>query len=123
MSSVAPIPLASAGPLAGVIGVLGLLAVVAWVGWRFGPTLARVSGWCSWCVAWACGAQGGYGYCVAFAVYGVLAWSAGTVWYARRRGRWPSALSARLFTRLLGERAQLGQLELGAVLVVPRRRR
>ncbi len=123
MSSVAAIPLASAGPLAGVICVLGLLATVVWVGWRFGPTLARVSGWCSWCVAWACGSQGGYGYCVAFAVYGVLAWSAGTVWYARRRGRWPSALSARLFTRLLGERAQLGQLELPAVVVVPRGRR
>lgn len=123
MSSVAAIPLASAGPLAGVIGVLGLLAAVAWVGWRFGPTLARVSGWCSWCVAWACGAQGGYGYCVAFAVYGVLAWSAGTVWYARRRGRWPSALSARLFTRLLGERAELTRIELPAVLIVPGRRR
>ena len=123
MSSTAAIPLASAGPLAGVICVLGLLAAVAWVGWRFGPTLARVSGWCSWCVAWACGSQGGYGYGVAFAVYGVLAWSAGTVWYARRRGRWPSALSARLFTRLLGERAELTRIELPAVLVVPGHRR
>ena len=123
MSSVAAIPLASAGPLAGVICVLGLLAAAAWIGWRFGPTLARVSGWCSWCVAWACGSQGGYGYCVAFAVYGVLVWSAGTVWYARRRGRWPSALSARLFTRLLGERAELTRIELPAVLVVPGRRR
>src|ERR1035437_131368 len=31
-----------------------------------------------------------------------LAWGGGTVWYARRRGRWPSTLSARLFARLLG---------------------
>jgi hypothetical protein len=123
MTSTLVLPVASAGPLAGVICVLGLLAVVAWVGWRFGPTLARVSGWCSWAVAWACGSQGGYGYCVAFAIFGVLAWGTGTAWYARRRGRWPSALSARLFTRLLGERAQLGRLELSALLVVPRRRR
>jgi hypothetical protein len=110
-------------PPAGIICVLGLVAAVAWISWRFGPTLARVSGWCSWWVAWACDSQGGYGYCVTFAVFGVLAWGVGTVWYARRRGGWPSALSARLFTRLLGERAELGQLELPAVLVVPRRRR
>lgn len=117
------VPIASTSPLAGLICVLGLLAAVAWVGWRFGPTLARVSGWCSWCVAWACGSQGGYGYCVAFAVYGMLAWSAGTVWYARRRGRWPSALSARLFARLLGERNPVAHTELPAVLVIPRRHR
>jgi hypothetical protein len=123
MSSAPAIPIASAGPLAGVICVLGLLAVVAWVGWRFGPTLARVGGWCSWAVAWACGSQGGYGYCIVFAVFGVLAWGTGTVWYARRRGRWPSALSARLFTRLLGERAQLARIELPAVPVLPRRHR
>ncbi len=88
-------PFASAGPLAGVMGVLGFLALVAWVGWRFGPTLARVTGWCSWWVAWACGSQGGYGYCVAFLLLGALAWGGGTLWYARRRARWPSALSAR----------------------------
>jgi hypothetical protein len=115
--------IASVGPLAGVICLLGLLTAVAWVGWRFGPTLARVSAWCSWCVAWACGSQGGYGYCVAFAAYGVLAWSAGTLWYARRRARWPSTLSARLFTRLLGERAELQRVELPAILIVPGRRR
>ncbi len=96
------LPIASTDPLSGAIGVLGFLAVVAWLLWRFGPTLARVSGWCSLVVAWACGSQGGYGYCVFFAVLGVVAWGAGTVWYARRRGRWPSAFSARLFTRLLG---------------------
>ncbi len=123
MSSIAAILIASAGPLAGVICVLGLLAAVAWVGWRFGPTLARVSGWCSWCVAWACGSQGGYGYCIAFSIFGVLAWGTGTVWYARRRGRWPSALSERLFTRLLGERVRLKRIELPAVLIVPRHHR
>jgi hypothetical protein len=122
MVSTLLVPIASASPLAGVVCVLGLLGVVAWVGWRFGPALARVTGWCCWAVAWACGSQGGYGYCVAFAVLGVLAWGAGTVWYARRRGRWPSALSAKLFRRLLGERARLRQIELPAVLIVPDRR-
>jgi hypothetical protein len=122
MSSIPVIPVASAGPLAGVICVVGLLSVVAWIAWRFGPTLARVSGWCSWCVAWACGSQGGYGYCAVFAVLGILAWGGGTVWYARRRGRWPSSLSAKLFTRLLGEHGQLPRTELPAVLIVPRRR-
>jgi hypothetical protein len=117
------VPMASAGPLAGVICVLGLLGALAWVGWRFGPTLARITGWCSWWVAWACGSQGGYGYCVAFLLFGALAWGSGTVWYARRRGRWPSAISARLFARLLGRRGQLTQAELPAVLIVPRRYR
>jgi len=123
MSLQLTIPLAAAGPLAGVICVLGLLAVLAWIAWRFGPTLTRVTGWCSWWVGWACGSQGGYGYCVAFVLFGALAWGTGTVWYARRRGRWPSALSARLFTRLLGERAQLPHIELPAVLIVPHQRR
>ncbi|MGD1058886.1 MAG: hypothetical protein ABR992_15895 [Solirubrobacteraceae bacterium] len=103
--------------------MLGLLAAVTWISWRVGPTLARLTGWCSWWVAWACGSQGGYGYCVAFAAFGTLAWGIGTMWYAQRRGRWPSTLSARLFTRLLGERAGLGPLELPATLVVPRRHR
>ena len=114
MGSLVVVPLASPGPLAGVIGVLGFLAVVAWVGWRFGPTLARVTGWCSWWVAWACGSQGGYGYCAAFLVLGALAWGGGTIWYARRRGRWPSALSARLFARLLGKRNPVTHVELPA---------
>jgi hypothetical protein len=117
------VPIASPGPLAGAIGVLGFLAVVAWVGWRFGPTLARVSGWCSWWVAWACGSQGGYGYCVAFLLLGALAWSGGTIWYARRRGRWPSALSARLFTRLLGRRSPVTHVALPATVLVSRRHR
>lgn len=79
-------PIASRGPLAGLIGVLGLLAVVAWIGWCFGPTLARVTGLCSWWLAWACGSEGGYVYCAAFVVLGTLAWNAGTIWYAKRRG-------------------------------------
>ena len=115
-------PMAAAGPLAGGVCLLGLLAVAVWVGWRFGPTLARVTGWCSWWVAWACGSGGGYGYCAVFVVLGALAWGGGTVWYARRRGRWPSAVSARLFERLLGGRGPLTRLELPAVVVVPRRR-
>jgi hypothetical protein len=71
--------IASPGPLAGVIGVLGVLAAAAWVGWRFGPTLTRLTGWCSWVLAWACGSQGGYGYCVAFLLFGVGAWGGGTI--------------------------------------------
>jgi hypothetical protein len=117
------VPIASAGLPAGIIYVLGLIAAVAWIGWRFGPTLARVTGWCSWWVAWACGSQGGYGYCVTFAVFGMLAWGVGTVWHTRRRGRWPSTLSARLFTRLLGDRGELANLAMPATLIVRRRRR
>jgi len=92
---------ATASPLSDAISLLGLLAVAAYVGWRFGPTLARTTGWCSWWVAWACGSQGGYGYFAAFAVFGALAWSAGTIWYARRRGYWPSAISAKILPRVL----------------------
>ncbi len=110
MSSDLTAPLATA-PLAGAISILGLLALTAWITWRFGPTLARVTGWCSWWVAWACGSQGGYGYCIAFLLFGALAWSTGTVWYAKRRGRRPSALSARLFTRLLGHHARPTQTD------------
>ena len=73
-----------------------VLAAIAYLAWRFGPTIVRTTGWCSWWVAWACGSQGGYGYCIAFAIFGALVWGAGTVWYAHRRGHWPSALSARL---------------------------
>jgi hypothetical protein len=123
VTSLLAFPIASAGPLAGAICVLGLLGVLAWVGWRFGPTLARVVGWCSWWMAWACGSQGGYAYCAAFAVIGLLAWGGGTVWYARRRGRWPSALSARLFTRVLSRHGRLPQIDLTAVVVLPRRHR
>lgn len=123
MSHHLAIPVASTGPLSGVIGAVGVLAVLAWVAWRFGPTLSRVTGWSSWWVAWACGSQGGYGYCIAFLLFGTLAWGGGTIWYARRRGRWPSALSERLFARLLGRRSPVTHVELPAVVIVPRRHR
>ena len=117
-------PIASTSPLAGVIGIVGFFAVVAWVGWRFGPTLSRVAGWCSWWVAWACGSQGGYGYFAGFLVLGTLAWGGGTIWYARRRGRWPSDVSARLFARLLGRRNPMTHFEeVPAVVMAPRRHR
>jgi hypothetical protein len=87
--------------MATAITILGVLATFAWLAWRFGPTLTRLTGWCSWVIAWAAGSQSAYRYCFAFAVLGTLAWGAGTLWYARRRGRWPSLLSARIFTRLL----------------------
>jgi hypothetical protein len=109
--------------MAAAITILGFLAVAAWIAWRFGPTLTRVSGWSALWVAWACGSQGGYGYCAAFLVFGALAWGGGTLWWARRRGYWPSAVSARLFGRLLGERAVRPGTARPAVLIVPRRRR
>jgi hypothetical protein len=123
MFSHVALPVASPGPLAGVIGVVGFLAVVAWVAWRFGPTLTRLTGWCSWWVAWACGSQGGYGYCIAFLLLGALAWGAGTIWYARRCGHWPTALSARLFARLLGRHNSITRAEFPAIVIAPRRRR
>jgi hypothetical protein len=88
-----------------------MLAAFSWIVWRFGPALLRIAGFCSLWVAWACGSQGGYDYGEAFLVLGTLAWGGGTVWYARRRGRWPSALSAKLFTRLLGSRNPLMRVE------------
>jgi hypothetical protein len=94
-------PLASSGAVASAIGLVGLLPGLAWFVWRFGPTLVRLTGFCSWCVAWACGTQGGYGYCVAFGLLGSLAWAGGTIWYEHRRGHWPSQLSVSLFARLL----------------------
>jgi hypothetical protein len=117
------VPLASPGALAGVVGVLGLFAVIAWSSWRFGPALLRLAGCCSSWVAWACGSQGGYGYCAAFVLLGASTWAAGTVWYARRRGRWPSALSARLFSRLLGRHDLGANVRQPTPAVVPLRRR
>jgi hypothetical protein len=49
------------------------MSAFVWVAWRFGPTLARIAGFCFWWLGWACGSQGGYGYCVAFVLLGVLA--------------------------------------------------
>lgn len=54
---------------------------------------------------------------IAFLLFGTLAWSTGTIWFAKRRGRWPSALSARLFSRLLGERTPVRHVQLPAVLI------
>lgn len=98
MTFTPPLPIATA-VLSSAIALLGFLAVLAWITWRFGPTLARITGWCSWWVAWACGSEGGYGYCVAFLLFGALAWGSGTIWYARRCGHWPSRISRRLFER------------------------
>jgi hypothetical protein len=89
-------------PLAIGIGAIGALGVAAWLAWRLGPTLLRAAGFGLFWVAWACGSQGGYGYCAALLLIGLLAWSAGTSWYARRRGHWPSQVSATLVGRLLG---------------------
>jgi hypothetical protein len=110
-------------PLAGAICLVGVLAALVWVAWRFGPTLLRIAGFCSMWVAWACGSQSGYGYCAAFLVLGSLAWSGGTVWFAKRQGRWPSAVSGRLLTRVLGKRSPLGLAEHPALTIVPRRHR
>jgi hypothetical protein len=46
---------------------------------------------------WACGIGGGYGYAIFFLAGGTLSWGAGTVWYAARRGYWPSLVSRRIF--------------------------
>jgi hypothetical protein len=106
-----------------MISVSGLLAAFAWIAWRFGPTLLRLGGCCSWWAAWACGSQGGYGYSAIFLLTGTLAWATGTIWYARRRGRWPSALSGRLFTAVLRGHSPLAPAELPAAVIVSRRHR
>jgi hypothetical protein len=102
--------------------MVGLLAASAWITWRFGPTILRLTGRCSWCVAWACGSQGGYGYCAVFLALGTLAWGAGTLSYARRRGRWPYAISERLLTRVSGRSRSFEPGELRDGSVVPLRR-
>jgi hypothetical protein len=87
-----------------IIGIAGVLLAVGWLLWRFGPTLARALGlaW-SW-AGWMCALAGGYTYAVGLIAIGAITWGLGTLWYARRRGHWPSGLSARLFARLLGSR-------------------
>jgi hypothetical protein len=87
-----------------IIGIAGALLALGWVLWRFGPTLARAFGlaW-SW-AGWMCALAGGWTYAVVLVAVGALAWATGTLWYARRRGHWPSVLSARLFARLFGPR-------------------
>jgi hypothetical protein len=71
MSSHLAALIATLGSLAGVISVLGLLAVGAWVAWRLGPTLTRVTGWCSWWVAWGTSTNGQHDDRV-YAHYGAL---------------------------------------------------
>ena len=110
------------GAHAGLIGVLGFLAVAAWDGWRFGPNHVPTSQ-SVLVVGLGSVASADYGYCVAFLLLGALAWGGGTIWYAKRRGRWPSALSARLFARLLGKRNPVTHVELPAVVIAPRRHR
>jgi hypothetical protein len=87
------------GVLAAIVALAGLIAVFAWLLYRFGPTLSRVSGIAFWWAGWACGSQGGFGYMAFLLILGTLLWAAGTIWYARRRGHWPSPISARLLGR------------------------
>jgi hypothetical protein len=85
--------------LALVVSLVGVIALFAWIGYRHGPTLLRFTGIALWWAGWACGSQGGFGDMAVLLVLGTLAWAVGTRWYARRRGRWPSPLSARLLDR------------------------
>jgi hypothetical protein len=85
--------------LASVIAIGGLLCPTAWIAWRFGPTITRYCGLASWWAGWACGSQGSYTYMIVLIALGTISWSLGTIWYHARRGRWPSQLSQRLFTR------------------------
>ena len=100
-------PLAAAAAAGGstvtewIFGIGGLLLVFAWIGWRFGPAIARYCGWAFWWIGWACGIEGGYAYAIFFLILGTASWATGTIWYAARRGYWPSLLSQRLFTRVL----------------------
>ena len=95
---------AHTGALASLVTLGGFVCMFVWVTWRFGPTLMRFCGLASWWAGWACGSQGGYGYMVLLVILGTLSWAAGTIWYHARRGRWPSLLSQRLFTRTLHTR-------------------
>jgi hypothetical protein len=96
---------AHAGALASIIAIGGFVCLFAWVAWRFGPTLMRFCGLASWWAGWACGSQGGFGYMIFLVILGTLSWGVGTIWYHARRGRWPSLLSQRLFTRSLRTRS------------------
>jgi hypothetical protein len=90
-----------AGLLASIVAIGGLVCLFVWVAWRFGPTITRFCGIASWWAAWACGSQGGYDYMVVLLILGTGSWAFGTLWYAKRRGHWPSPLSQRIFTRTL----------------------
>jgi hypothetical protein len=107
MSAASSLPIASQGFVEGAVSVIGLLAGLALVAWHFGPTLLRTAGFCSLWVAWAWGSQDGLGYCATFLVLGALAWPGGTLWYAKRRARWPSVLSGRILSCVLGPRGPI----------------
>jgi hypothetical protein len=81
-----------------VIAAGGVLLVLAWVAWRYGPTISRVWGFGCWAIGWVLASQGAIGLSIAFLLWGGVSWAIGTAWYSRRRGYWPSAISARLFT-------------------------
>jgi hypothetical protein len=80
-----------------VIAVGGLLLVLAWVAWRYGPTISRVWGFGCWAIGWLLASQDAIGLSIALLLWGTASWAIGTAWYSRRRGYWPSAISARLF--------------------------
>lgn len=84
---------------ASLVAIGGLVCVLTWIGYRFGPTLLRYGGLGAWWAGWACGSQGGYGYMLFLLILGTLSWAIGTLWYHRRRDRWPSPISQRLLTR------------------------
>ena len=92
---------AHGGVLAALVGIAGAVAVAAWIIYRYGPTLARFAGIAFWWAAWACGSQGGFGYMAFLLILGTGLWAGGTIWYAKRRGYWPSRISARLLDRRL----------------------
>jgi hypothetical protein len=87
-----------------IIAIAGVLLALAWVLWRFGPTLVRVFGLAWTWAGWMCAIAGGWTYAIGLIALGAITWGFGTAWYARRRGHWPSAISAHLFARLLGSR-------------------
>jgi hypothetical protein len=87
------------GGIAAAVAILGLVAVLAWASYRYGPTITRATGMAMWWTAWACGSEGAFGYMSVLLALGTSLWAGGTIWYARRRGHWPSPVSARLLGR------------------------
>ena len=90
---------AHGGLAAALVGIAGGVAVAAWIIYRYGPTLGRFAGIAFWWAAWCCGSQGGFGYMAFLLILGTALWAGGTIWYAKRRGYWPSRISARLLDR------------------------
>jgi hypothetical protein len=92
---------AHSGVIAAVVALGGIVALFSWIVYRHGPALARAAGIGLWWVGWACGSQGAIGYMAGLVVIGTILWAGGTLWYAKRRGHWPSPISARLLDRYL----------------------